>query len=180
MFLTAVGAILAAVFASKSAKETAKTVKAQVIMQLTGAYSSEEMQVGMNEIRRFKEKHKEGFADKYQELLSARMAGKPLNCSDSECIDHLDKARRRFSHHFHNIRFLLDTEVVEEKLVKKIVECGQVQFLLYTVQPLEKAHSRGMGLKFDPRTFDRFKDIFPECITRTQSGEQEAVTKAEA
>jgi hypothetical protein len=46
--------------------------------------------------------------------------------------------RRKVSHHFHNIKRLLDTEIIDEYMVKTIVKQYQIKFLLEVIYPLER------------------------------------------
>lgn len=67
-----------------------------------------------------------------------------------------DKARRRFSHHFHKIRLMLDTGVVKEDFIKKLVSIDQVTFLLDVIEPLEE----GINPKYDRSTLNFFRSLY--------------------
>jgi hypothetical protein len=140
------GAVSAALAAWWSAKETQKTVLAQILMQITDAYSSPEMLSGMLNLRKWQQQYGSDFAKKFGEMRR----------SDYSKIEQIDKDRRRYSHHFHKIRLLLDSGVVSKSFVKKIVSPGQVDFLLGVIEPLEEA----LNPNSDHSTFDTFRRIY--------------------
>ncbi len=84
------GAVGAALAAWRSAKETQKTVLAQILMQITDAYSSPEMLSGMLNLRNWQQQHGSDFAKKFGEM----------RWTDYSKIEQIDKDRRRYSHHF--------------------------------------------------------------------------------
>lgn len=115
-------------------------------MQITDAYSSPEMLSGMLNLRNWQQQHREDFANKFCEMRR----------SDYSKIEQMDKDRRRFFHHFRKIKLLLDSGVVNENFVKKVVSPGQVDFLLEIIEPLEKA----LDPNYDYSTFDTFRRIY--------------------
>jgi len=140
------GAVGAALAAWRSAKETQKTVLAQILMQITDAYSSPEMLPGMLRLRNWQQQHGSDFAKKFGEMRR----------SDYSEIEQIDKDRRRYSHHFHKIRLLLDAGVVNESFVKKVVSHDQVDFLLEVIEPLEEA----LNPNYNHSTFDAFRRMY--------------------
>jgi len=137
-------AAIAAIAAWKSAKATKKTVLAQIIIQITDAYSSREMMKGIENLHAWKRRHGTNFAKKFREKL------------DKGEAKQLDEDRRRYSHHFHQIRTMSDCGVVNESFVKKLVKSDQVDTLLDVIQPLEEAKD----LNYDRSTFDFFRGIY--------------------
>ncbi len=79
-----------------------------------------------------------------------------MRWTDYSKIEQIDKDRRRYSHHFHKIRLLLDSGVVSESFVKKVVSSGQVNFLLEVIEPLEEA----LNPNYNHSTFDTFRRIY--------------------
>jgi len=140
------GAVGAALAAWRSAKEAQKTVLAQILMQITDAYSSPEMLSGMLNLRKWQQQHESDFVKKFGEMRR----------NDYSKIEQIDKDRRRYSHHFHKIRLLLDSGIVNQSFVKKIISPGQVDFLLEVIEPLEEAISPN----YDHSTFDNFRRIY--------------------
>lgn len=140
------GAVGAALAAWRSAKETQKTALAQIIMQITDAYSSPEMLSGMLNLRSWQQQHGLEFAKKFGETRH----------TDYSKIEQIDKDRRRYSHHFHKIWLLLDSGVVSESFVKKVVSAEQVDFLLEVIEPLEEA----LNPNYNHSTFDTFRRIY--------------------
>lgn len=144
--IASLGAVGAALAAWRSAKETQKTVLAQILMQITDAYSSPEMLSGMLNLRNWQQQHGPDFAKKFGEMRR----------NDYSKVEQVDKDKRRYSHHFHKIRLLLDSGVVSESFVKKVVSPGQVDFLLEVIEPLEEA----INPNYDHSTFDTFRRIY--------------------
>jgi len=141
-------AACAAIAAWRSTKATERTGLAQILMQITDAYSSPEMLSGMVNLRSWKEKHPTDFADKFAEMRNDR--------DEYAKIEQIDKDRRRYSHHFYKIWLLSDRGLVNKGFVKKVAPRDQVDFLLEIIEPLEKA----MNPKYDPLTFVFFRSIY--------------------
>ena len=147
-----IGLLIAAVAAGaawRSAKTTEKTGLAQILMQITDAYSSPEMLSGMKRLRDWKNKHRKDFAKKFADMRN--------DPDEYPKIKDEDEARRRYSHHFYKIWLLSDRGLVNKSFVKKVAPRGQVDFLLEIIEPLEEA----IDPKYDHPTFDFFRDIYP-------------------
>jgi hypothetical protein len=144
------GAVGAAIAAWRSAKATRKTVLAQIVIQITSVYGSEEMGESIKRLHAFKHKYKEGSDDIFSELLNR--PEKEMRTYAKQ----LDGDRRRVSHYFHQIKSLLDCRVVDENFVKKLIKSDQVDTLLDVVEPLEKAKKTD----YDHSTFDTFRRIY--------------------
>ena len=144
------GAIGAAVAAWKSARATRKTTLAQIVIQITSAYGSEEMDGSLKRLYAFKRKYEKGFDDIFSELLNRPK--RELRTYANQ----LDSDRRRVAHYFHQIRAMLDCKVVDEKFVKKLIKSDQVDTLLDVIEPLEKAKDPN----YDHSTFDTFRKIY--------------------
>lgn len=140
------GAVGAALAAWQSAKETQKTALAQILMQIMDAYSSPEMLSGILNLRNWQQQHGSDFSKKFGEMRR----------SNYSKIEQIDKDRRRYSHHFHKINRLLDSGIVNESFVKKVISPGQVDFLLEVIEPLEEA----LNPNYDHSTFDTFRRIY--------------------
>ena len=155
---TAVAAIMAAlatIAAWRSVKATEKSSSAQVIIQLTDSYASEEMLSGMMTLQTFKNRHKTDFARAFDDK---RRTSYPD-------VKEEDEARRRYSHHFHKIYLLYATGLVDKTFVSRIVPKNQVEFLLEVIEPLEDA----IGPDYDRTSFDFFHGLYPAAtrmITR--------------
>jgi len=132
--LGSLGAIGAAVAAWKSARATRKTTLAQIVIQITGTYSSSDMGESVKRLHNWRKQHPQDFAQLFEKGLR-----EPNNITEQ-----LDEDRRRVSHYFHQIRAMLDCGVVDEKFVKKLVKPDQVDTLLDAVQPLEGAKIQTM------------------------------------
>ena len=141
-------AAIAAIAAWRSAKATKKTGLAQILMQITDAYGSDEMLSGMQKLRNWQRKHPTDFAEKLGEMRN--------DLGEYAKIEEEDKARRRFSHHFYKIWLLFDRGLVNKSFVKKVAPRGQVDFLLEIVEPLEKAINPNYGHS----TFDIFRALY--------------------
>ena len=139
-------AAAAAFFAWKSVKQTKKGVWAQIVMQLKGEYSSSEMGDGIKRLRDFKDKWGTDFNKAFTRMKKEK----------KEQYDELNEDRRRYSHYFHKIRSLLETDVVDKKFVKKVIHDDQVERLLDIVEPLEKE----INSDYDPSTFQKFSELY--------------------
>jgi len=133
--------------AGKSVEATKNTVKAQIVMLITGTYGSEKMFESIKKLHDWRRGHGEKFA----EVFGSRL--KEKGHTDAE---QLDGDRRRVSHFFHQIRAMLDCEVVDENFVKKLIKSNQVDTLLDVVEPLAKAKDP----EYDHSTFDTFRRIY--------------------
>ncbi len=142
----ATGAVCAAIAAWRSAKATRKTVLAQIVMQITSAYSAPDMGESVKRLHDWRNKHPQDFAQLFEKGMR-----EPNNITDQ-----LNEDRRRVSHYFHQIKSLLDCGVVDEDFVKKLVQPDQVDTLLDVVEPLEKAKDPN----YDHSTFDSFRKIY--------------------
>ena len=141
-------AALAAVAAWRSARATEKTGLAQILTQITDAYSSPEMLSGMLNLRKWQNEHPKDFATKFAEMRNDK--------DEYAKIKNLDEDRRRYSHHFYKIWLLLDRGLVNKSFVKKVAPREQVDFLLEVIKPLERA----INPKYDHSTFDFFRNIY--------------------
>lgn len=132
--ISAIGVGAAAFFAwrssktaSKAAEATENTVKAQIVSQITSTYSSTDMGESVKRLHNWRNKHPQDFAQLFEKGLR-----EPNNITEQ-----LDEDRRRVSHYFHQIRTMLDCEVIDEDFVGKLVKPDQVDTLLDVVKPLE-------------------------------------------
>ncbi len=158
--LAALGAVVAAIGSWKSAHETRKTSLAQILLQITDAYGSEEMNESIKRLYAHKDKYDEDFARVFSQLLSSKEK------EQSTYAKQLDGDRRRVSYYFHQIKSLLDCGVIDENFVRKLVKSDQVDTLLDIVEPLEKARNED----YDHSTFDTFRRIYcKESFRGTQS-----------
>jgi len=146
--ISAIGVGAAAFFAWRSSKATENTGLAQILMQITDAYSSPEMLSGMLNLRSWQKKHQTGFAKIFAEMRNDR--------DEYAKIEQIEKDRRRYSHHFYKIWLLSDRGLVNKNFVKKVAPRGQVDFLLEIIEPLEEA----INPNYDHSTFDYFRGIY--------------------
>ena len=140
------GAVGAAVGAWKSAKATRKTVLAQIVTQITSAYSSSDMGESVKRLHNWRKEHPQDFAQLFEKGLR-----EPNNI-----VEQLDEDRRRVSHYFHQIRAMLDCGVIDEYFVRKLVKPDQVNTLLDIVLPLEEAKNPNI----DRSTFEALSKIY--------------------
>jgi hypothetical protein len=123
---------------SRAAKESAeatktsvnqmdKTLKAQIVMQVTEQYSSPEMLSSMLKIIDWKKK----YPDQGETF-------KNLREKDYDRVKDVDIARRRFSHHLHGIFKLKEMGIVENDEAIKLADKGKADFWFEFVEDLEK------------------------------------------
>lgn len=139
---------------SESVKIAKDTSLAQIIIQLTSVYAQPEMLVGMNRLREFKDAHGESFANQFTWLKK----------DDKSQYDELDGDRRRFSHYFHTIFIMLNTDIITVEFLKKLVSpsaMDPIGFLLEVIEPLEKE----INPNYDVEMFVRFEEIYQKTAS---------------
>lgn len=122
-------------------------------MQIMATYSSPEMFDAMKNLR-WHQEHTPDFATRFG-------SGKDLN---SATIGKVDLDRRLVAHYFHRLRLLLDTKLVDEKFITKVVTRDQLEFLLEIVEPLDRARHPD----YDTSTYDTFRRMFPDVNPRPE------------
>ncbi len=153
IIVSALGVLGAAIGALWSARTTYKNVLAQIIIQITNTYSSNEMLSGMLKLREFQQKHGPGFAKIFKEIMDR----------DYAKIKHINEIRRKYSHYFRQIWLMIDTKTVKIRFIKKLIPSSQVDFLLEIIEPLEKK----LGSNYNRLMFDTFRKIY--CKNRNYS-----------
>ncbi len=141
--LSAVAAMAATLIAFLTMRENRRMVFAQVILQVTRDYASSEMLKGAKSLNQFRSKYGKRYAAVFAKGVKEGRFIKE------------DNARRLFSHHFHQLRLLLDTGVLPKRFVRRIPSKYQVNYLLEMVEPLEKA----LNPKYNPSTFKVFRGM---------------------
>jgi hypothetical protein len=124
--------------AENSAKETEKIVMAQIINQIRDSFSSPEMSIAMNSLK---------------DLKSDNGVHYPSNITLANMID---EHRRIYSHLFHKLKILLDSNCISEDFINKIIYQDEVYLLLNIVEPLEQEKNPD----YNKSTFETFRKIF--------------------
>lgn len=153
--LAAIGAFIAAIGSWKSARETRKTSLAQIVMQITGSYSSSDMGESVKRLHDWKRQHPQDFAALFKKGLR----------ETNNITNQLDEDRRRVSHYFHQINTLLECGIIDMNFVKIIVKSDQVSTFLDVVEPLQEAKNQ----EYDHSAFNAFRKIYGKEIQKNTS-----------
>jgi len=147
----ALGSVLAAIAAWRSACQSRKALWGQMVNNIMEVYSSPDMLDGIHRLQLFRGEHTGDYPGDFAKIRKQEPHGQQL-----------DKDRRRLAHWFHRIRMLVESGVLNECFVKKVVSSDQVSLLLVLDEPLEKA----INPNYDKTTFDLFRRLYPEATKR--------------
>lgn len=139
-------AAIAAGGAWASAARTKKSVLSQIVLQLTEAYSSDDMLKSIGNIKNWKITYGDGFATRYKDGLKGNGDGALK----------LNRDRMRCTHYFDRVWKLKATKALQDNQVKKIVLVDQVDFYLTHIEPLEEA----LNPNYDKSAFDGFRELY--------------------
>lgn len=114
-----------------------KALALQVIMPFMDEISSQEMRNSIIFLSDL-ERQQPDFANVYSDLLAKRKSNS-LSIEETEQLEKIDSARRRFVMVFHRMYKLKQTEVVTEDIIKVVIGADHVNLLLKVVEPLEAA-----------------------------------------
>ena len=120
----------AAAATEKSAESTLAALRMQCFAQLLDAYSSPKMLTDMLALVRWKDKHPSDWAEKYGKMVN--------DVDEREKVLEVHEARRHYAHHFYKIKLMYEEGYLDENLLSKLATPDQINFLLDTVEPLEK------------------------------------------
>lgn len=132
-YLMVLGVIIAAIAAGaawKAAKESQKTSLAHFILEDRVTYGSPEMLEAMMELIHWWNEHD----DPAQAFEEGKNSGEREKYKD---VKNVDKARRRFSHHFTLTKILLEHDLIDEELEEELRPEDLDKFRLKYVKPLE-------------------------------------------
>ena len=149
--ITSIGAVFAAAGAWMSARETRKSVQAQLIVDLKDTYDAPEMLAGMKNLTEWRPHHGDNFA---KEFANLRDKNYPK-------VANIDEARRRYSHYFGKIWLLMDERLIPVNTVKKVVTPQQAEIVRDFIEPLELA----IDPNFDDQAFKALKKMWPMAGT---------------
>jgi hypothetical protein len=131
------------IFAFKSSRAAERMVFSQTLWQILSMYSSPEMHEGMKFLNNYWNTHGETTG---KEFIRRKTTG--IDWGESE--EKADDSRRRFAHHFHNIKQLYDASILSQKEVKIVTNRGQIEFLRDKVKPLYESNAdMGMFIFFE-------------------------------
>ena len=135
----------------KSAKNTQAMVRMQTFAQLLDAYSSSKMLEDMLTLIEWKEKHLDWTA-KYGQMMKDK--------DERKKVIKVHEARRHYAHHFYKIRLMYESNFLDKNLLNKLATPGQIEFLLDTVEPLEKQ----LEPPYDDSTYRFFENLRKEFL----------------
>jgi hypothetical protein len=115
-----------------------KSFKANIILNLTDSFSSQEMNDAMKSLK-----------DSVQFLLSGDSQRLP------QSITVFDQKRRLITHHFFKIFLLRKNNVIDDKILKTLAQEEDVQYLLEYIEPLETAINKN----YNREMFDMYRNL---------------------
>ena len=139
-------AAVAAAAAWRAACQSRNMLRAQAILKITDAYASEEMRTDMTKIKSWKEENKDDdIGKKFVKLRE----------TDSSKFNKIDSARRHITHHFHQIYLLKENNLINDELVKSVVDRDKINFLIGYIEPLENT----IDSNYNKKMFIYFKKL---------------------
>jgi len=132
--ILAVAAVSTAYLAYKSIQSNHKSREAELLNSLLKEYATKEMRDSVNQLQNFKRNNPD-VAKKYKETYGAGNS--------------LDISRRRVSQYYQRIEKLLREKYVSKKFADVICSPHIADFLKLTIIPIEKAHAKIIGEKFE-------------------------------
>jgi hypothetical protein len=154
-FIAAIAASIAAFASWRTAEETKKLVLAQIINDIRDQFATKQLEECIKELANYRNLH-ENFEDQfYAGLALSRYAG-----SEEPELE-IDNCRRMYSHIFHKLIILLNTNCIDKEFIKKIIYADEVDILLNIVEPLEKAKAKFLEKEdYNHTIFDIVRKIF--------------------
>lgn len=156
--VAAIGAMMAAGGSWQVARSANKNLRAQIVINLTDAYSKPEFMNAMEKLRDFEQKYKPEFPAKLIEELDKKSdEGKDIN-----------ESRRMVKYHYLKIFRTRKLKLIDDDFVKEHASLESVQFILEVVKPLEKVLAENfsqkykVAIKYDVEMFDMYLKLYPE------------------
>lgn len=115
-----------------------KSFKANIILNLTDSFSSQEMNDAMKSLK-----------DSVQQVLSGDTKAFP------QSITVFDQKRRLITHHFFKIFLLRKNNVIDNKILKNITQEEDIQLLINYIEPLETAINKNNNREM----FDMYRNL---------------------
>jgi hypothetical protein len=131
-----------------------KSFKANIILNLTDSFSSQEMNDAMKSLK-----------DSVQQILSGDVQGLPHS------VTVFDQKRRLITHHFFKIFLLRKSNVIDDKILKTVAQEEDIQFLIKYIEPLETAINKN----YNREMFDMYRNLlesdffYPNITTKTDN-----------
>lgn len=140
------------------AKHQNNAISLQVILPLMDEIGSEDMRKARIRVSDFKRHHDEcEFINYYTTLLKKRRANE-LSDEETQELDEIDSARRRFVFIFHKLHRLNKSGVIGNNIVKVVVGPDAVDLLLETVEKLEAA----IAPNYSQEIFDLARQLYTD------------------
>jgi len=115
-----------------------KSFKANIILNLTDSFSSQEMNDAMKSLK-----------DSLQQVLAGDVKGFP------QSVTVFDQKRRLITHHFFKIFLLRKNKVIDDKILKNITQEEDIQLLINYIEPLETVINKN----YNREMFDMYHDL---------------------
>ena len=145
--------VAAAIAAFRAARETRKSVEAELVLQFLDHYASDEMLNALRVLRMWEAEHGEGFEKVWRERLD-------LQVPEAHTVD---QARRRVKNYFLNALRLFESQYVDREFLAEVCSVDGINIFYDIVEKLELA----LNEKYDQSRFQRIADL----CGRARSGE---------
>lgn len=148
--LGSLGSIGAALAAWYAAKQTQKTIAAQIISEVVHAYGTREFLSGLRLLFKWKDEHGSTFAE---DLAKRR---KDL---DDTLVQDVDNARRFIKHHFIRVYRLRASRVISKAVARECAPPEHVNLFDTLLEPMEFA----INEMFDNSAFEGLRRLYKPC-----------------
>jgi hypothetical protein len=149
--VTAFAALWTAWEARKAVVKNQRTAEAHILSDFLKEYSSPIMLRSLRDLRRWKEKYRDGFAVEFEKLYK----------EENAAAIKLNRARREVSHYFQRALQLCRNNYVSKQFMEVI--CGYIatSILFDVVEPLEEIVSRiDVQQPYNKQSFDELRAVY--------------------
>ena len=126
--VSAIGVLLAALFACRSANETKKATQANLISSILDRYAQPDMHKALNNWNVFAGKN---YSDHVKEFIFLK------ELKIDKYVE-LDADRRLITHHFIKIAKLYEKNLIDKDNINIIAPLKEVEFWTHIIEPIEK------------------------------------------
>lgn len=134
--LLVIATFFSAIAAFKAAKKTHKNTQAQVIQSLLNEYSSEEMTLSINILRRLHTAYgKVKYPQEFDRLRIRYLEDKATSEEQEQYLT-WDKSRRRVAHYFEKICTLDHNDLLERQYIDAVANKEQILLYEKLIKPL--------------------------------------------
>lgn len=150
--VTALGAVVAAIGAWKSARATQKAAEGQLISAFLNEYGTPEMLRYLRQLRNWESKHGHEFEEKWRKALEA---------ADNEALE-VDQARRYVKSYFLKALRLYESRYVTKRFLKQVASVDGINIMYDIVEPLEYS----LNPVYEKERFDKLRNLCSRSGTK--------------